>query len=242
MELSHKLGKVATGEAYASAKKVLRQVPWRSPKRWDVEKLIAALDAEQFEKIRAKYEVPDPGDAVPKYIQLRHWMTVNLRRVRELELDICRPQRIIDLGCGSGYFLYVSRKFGHDVLGLDIEGEPIFSEMMALFDVPRVIYRIQPFVPLPKFASQFDLITAHMICFNGHKSEQLWRASEWKFFLDDLQTRLRPRGRIALSFNRENDGSRYTPELKEYFEMRGARFTSQGIVLDSRGTAERRRS
>ena len=76
-------------------------------------------------------------------------------------------------------------------------------EMMRMLELPRVIWRVNAFQPLPDLGRKFDLITAFMICFNGHKSPALWGPEEWEFFLDDLETRLKPRGRIYLSFNRE---------------------------------------
>ena len=72
-----------------------------------------------------------------------------------------------------------------------------------------------------------------MICFNGHKSEVLWGPREWGFFLDDLSRRLTRRGRIWLELNREFDGTCYTPQLKEYFEKRGAEVKEGRVVFSS---------
>jgi len=46
---------------------------------------------------------------------------------------------------------------------------------------------------------------------------------EWEFFLDDLAKYVAPRGRVWLELNCEYDGTFYTPELKEFFQKRGAR-------------------
>jgi hypothetical protein len=94
-----------------------------------------------------------------------------------------------------------------------------------------VIWRIQPYVRLPKFRQKFDLITAFMICFNGHKSPKLWGADEWKFFLDDLNTHLKPHGRVCLDFNREPDGSFYSPELARLFAERGGELNERTVLL-----------
>ena len=72
-----------------------------------------------------------------------------------------------------------------------------------------------------------------MICFNGHKSDKLWKISEWEFFLDDLAERhLAPGGQVCLELNREYDDSLYTPELKEYFEARGAEIHTQRVLFN----------
>ena len=233
MRLSHKVGKLRSGQAFESAQRHLRRklLDWRRGIRLDPGGLIKAIDAEQFETIRRRYVTEKPGSAWLKYLDLETWMAINLRRVRDLELDRGSPKRILDLGCGAGYFLFISRCLGHDVVGLDIDEAPIFGELMRMLGLERVIWRVQPFVPLPDWGTRFDLITAFMICFNGHKSPNLWRVKEWQFFLDDLETHLTPQGRICLGFNREKDGSLYTEELRQFLESRGARIFSDNVVL-----------
>ena len=76
-----------------------------------------------------------------------------------------------------------------------------------------------------------------MICFNGHKSPNLWGVKEWEFFLNDLETHLTPQGRICLGFNREKDGSLYTEELRQFLESRGARMFSDNVVLSMQHAA-----
>ena len=149
-------------------------------------------------------------------------MEANLQRIRDLELDIGRRRRVLDIGSGSGYFLYICKLLGHDAVGLDVDDMPMFNQTIALLGVNRVVWRIQKFVPLPDLGKKFDLITAHMICFNNHKVPGLWGVPEWDFFLDDVSRFLAPGGRIWFELNREFDGTCYTPELKEFFEKRGA--------------------
>lgn len=173
--------------------------------------------------------MPEPGDAWPKYLDLKRWLAINLQRVREAGLHRSSRKRILDLGCGTGYFLYICQHFGHEVLGLDTDDTPGFAEMVALLGVPRVSWRIEPFVPLPDLGEKFDVIAAHMICFNGHKSDKLWGIPEWEFLLDDLAQYLQPRGLISLELNREYDGTNYTPELKAYFRARGAQIHTQRV-------------
>jgi hypothetical protein len=103
--------------------------------------------------------------------------------------------------------------------------------MVGLFGLKRIIWRVKPFVRLPQFRKQFDLITAFMICFNGHKTPGLWGVEEWKFFLNDLTTHLKPRGRVCLSFNREDDGRHYSEELGRFFAERGAEIHGQRVVF-----------
>ncbi|PZR74106.1 MAG: hypothetical protein DLM73_08900 [Chthoniobacterales bacterium] len=160
-------------------------------------------------------------------------MEINLKRVRDLGLDLGGRKRVLDIGCGTGYFLYICQYLGHDVLGMDLDEEPGFTEMVELLGVKRVIFRIEAFEPLPDLGHEFDVVTAHMICFNGHKSDKLWKSAEWEFFIDDLaENHLVPGGQICLEFNREYDDTNYTPELKEYFEARGAEIHTQRVLFN----------
>ncbi|MEO8044195.1 MAG: class I SAM-dependent methyltransferase [Spartobacteria bacterium] len=195
------------------------------------ESLIKAIDPEQFEMIRRRHAIEDPGIAWPKYLNLQKWMSINLRRIRALKLDCGFRKRILDLGCGAGLFLFIAQTLGHDVLGLDIDEVPMFAEMMLLLGLRRVTWRVRPFVKLPPTGKRFDLITAFMICFNGHKSPELWGREEWKSFLDDLQTRLTPRGRICLGFNKEDEGGYYNADLRDFFANRQAEFLPKGLVI-----------
>ena len=231
MRLRHKIRKLVDGKSLASARKhTLRLL---RPKRFELEtqRVIETIDPAGFEQIRQRYAVADPGADWPKYLDLDRWIGVNIRRIRQLELDLARPKRILDLGCGAGYFLYVAQLLGHSGVGLDMDRLPMFREITRLLGVRRVVQRIQAFRPLPNFDQKFDVITAFMICFNNHKMPGLWGVSEWKFFFDDLAKHLTPRGRVWLELNQEYDGTFYTPELKEFFEKRGAKIDEHKIIF-----------
>src|SRR5439155_12248650 len=159
----------------------------------------------------------NPGEEPPKYLEMPVWINENLRRIRDLELDVGRRKRVLDIGSGTGYFLYVASLLGHEPIGLDLDEMPMFTEMIELLGVDRHIWRVEPFVPLPELG-RFDLVTAHQICFNGHKSDQLWGVREWDFFLDDISSRLNDDGCLWLEFNREFDGTCFSLELEQFFK------------------------
>jgi SAM-dependent methyltransferase len=233
VQLRHKIRKLVDGQSLASARKhTLRLL---RTKRFPLEtrRVIETIDPAGFAQIRRRYLVADPGADWPKYLDLDRWIGVNIRRIRQLELDLARPIQILDLGCGAGYFLYIAQLLGHSGIGLDMDRLPMFREMTRLLGVRRVVQRIQGFRPLPNFGQKFDLITAFMICFNNHKMPGLWGVPEWEFFLDDLTQYLEPRGRIWLELNQEYDETFYTPQLKEFFEQRGAKIDEQKVILNS---------
>ena len=233
MRLDHKIKKLLSGQGLASARKhTLRSL---RPNRFPLEKkrVIETIDSVAFEHIRQRYAVNKSTDDWRKYLDLDRWITINIRRVRDIELDLARRKRILDLGCGAGYFLHIAQLLGHTGLGLDLDRVPMFAEITRLLGVRRVIRRIRAFHPLPDLGGKFDLITAFMICFNNHRHPNLWGVAEWNFFLDDIAKHLAPRGRVWLEMNRERDGTFYTPELKEFFQKRGARIEEHKIMFNS---------
>ena len=139
---------------------------------------------------------------------------------------------MLDLGCGGGYFLVVCRQLGARVVGMDLDKDLVLNEMIGLFGLRRVDWRIRAFVTLPDFRRKFDLITAFMICFNFPPNGPDWGVAEWDFFLNDVTPRLTSRGRVILGLNRDLvDGTLYDDTLKGYFEKRGAAINGKRIVF-----------
>jgi hypothetical protein len=128
--------------------------------------------------------------------------------------------------------------FGHNGLGLDPDDEPFFRGMTQFFGVSRVVARINAQQSLPDLGKKFDLVTAHRVCFHriarAEDGDWLeWTEADWRFFIDDVRTRfLKPGGRLLLEFNRRNDGSSFfTPELRSFFELQGARIVRWKALL-----------
>ena len=233
MQLRHKIRKLVDGQSLASARKRTLRLLRANRFQLETQRVIETIDPAGFEQIRQRYAVADPGADWPKYLDLDRWIGVNIRRIRQLELDVARPKRILDLGCGAGYFLYIAQILGHSGVGLDMDRLTMFGEITHLLGVRRIVQQIQAFRPLPNFDQKFDVITAFMICFNDHKMPSLWGVPEWEFFLNDLAKHLAPRGRIWLELNQEYDGTFYTRQLKEFFQKRGAKIDEHKIIFNS---------
>jgi len=233
VRFQHKIRKLVDGQSLVSARKHTLRLLRTNRFPLNKKRVIETIDPVAFEQIRKRYAVANPGADWPKYLDLDRWIGINIRRIRQVELDLARPKRILDLGCGAGYFLYIAQLLGHSGLGLDMDHLSMFREVTRLLGVRRVVQQIEAFRPLPDFGQKFHLITAFMICFNNHKMPDLWKVAEWEFFLDDLAKHLTPRGRVWLELNQEYDGSFYTPELKEFFQKRGARISEQKVIFNS---------
>lgn len=191
---------------------------------------LAKIDIKRLREIQRRYSAST--DRYTKYGNVEHWLAVNVPRVEELKLDCAAPKQILDLGCGAGFFLFLVKQFGHSGVGLDVGDYPLSNELIELFGVERLTWRVRAFEPLPDFGRQFDLITAFSAAFNRNQDETRgWTADEWQFFLNDLDRHLKPGGQILLEINPGKDKRYYPAEIREFFLKRGARVDGERVYL-----------
>jgi len=150
--------------------------------------------------------------------------------VRAARLGLHRSPRlsILDIGCGSGFFLSVCKYFGHDCTGTDLPPEQlargmaqVYEELLRAqdcFQDCRILV-VRPWQPLV-LDRKFDMITSNLICFNEYPSGDRWSRSEWEFFLNDIKQYLVPGGRLFLEMNEQKAYGRlrwYDPETLAFF-------------------------
>ncbi len=116
--------------------------------------MVAKIDHDRAREIQQRYANSTAGYA--KYANIEPWLQLNRERVQDLNLHRSAPKRVLDLGCGGGFFLFILKNLGHSVLGLDIERVVLFTELLELFEVPRVVWKISAFEPLPALGQKFD--------------------------------------------------------------------------------------
>jgi len=200
-------------------------------------RILDTIDQQALNRIREQYPRHPNSPQINRFEDARYWVSINLKRAQDLWLDRTPRMRILDLGCGSGFFLYICKLFGHDVVGLDRDTNPLFRGTTEFLRVPRIIFDIDPCVPLPDIGEKFDLVTAYRICFQRVGREQPgvwteWGPAEWKFFLNDIRTRFqKPGGRLLLDFNPRPDGSYFDPEVRGCFEAEGGRFFRSKVLF-----------
>jgi len=250
MKFSRKVQKLATTEALESL--------WDHAKRRthpvDMKPIEAGIDHEAWARLRERYPHRPDAPKINRFSDVDYWLKINIERAQDLWLDRTAPLRILDLGCGPGYFLYVCRCLGHEGIGLDIDidEQALFRDTTALLKVRRVICRIEPQTPLPDFGEKFDLVTGHRVCFQikGHwrtgsgEWEELgeWHPADWEFFLRDVRANvLKPDGRLLLDFNPRADGrSFFTPELRAVLKANGGRVFRSKVLLAANPAKEPR--
>jgi SAM-dependent methyltransferase len=228
MKISRKISKLSQPLTYRRAWRRAQRSIFRLPLR----PLRDGLDEERLREIREQYAASTAGHA--KYADVDPWLRLNRERVQDLKLHRSAPKRVLDLGCGGGFFLFILKKLGHSVLGLDVDEVSLYRELLTVFDVPRVVWRIEAFEPLPDLGQKFDWITAFSINFNlYYPKERLWGPVEWDFLLRDLQQRqLAPGGRIFFGLNPTFGGDYYTSELRDLFLRRGADVERERIFFN----------
>jgi len=189
--------------------------------RLKIDHLLAQIDARQLDEIARTYATGEQSKWT-KYLDARKWLVRSTEQARKLGLILNPPKDVLDLGCGAGYFLFVQKQLGARVLGVDLEGDPIFERMIRLLAIDRIPWAVTRQVSLPDFdGRRFDLITAWMICFNNHdQPESIWGPDDWDFLLDDLAGRLTPNGRVVFSLNPQRDGKFYSEQIEKLFETR----------------------
>src|SRR5256886_10118225 len=158
MRFDHKIKKLVSGQGLSSARKHTLRFFRMNRFPLETKRVIETIDPTAFEQIRRRYAVENPGEHWPKYLDLDRWIDINIRRIREIELDLARRKRILDLGCGAGYFLHIAQLLGHKGTGLDMENVAMFGEITRLLGVRRVVWQIEPVTPLPDLGGKFDLI------------------------------------------------------------------------------------
>lgn len=154
-----------------------------------------------------KYKLANPGKLPEKYLNYSFWIFENLLRAFDLKLYKKQGLKILDIGCGPGYFVYIANYFGNYAEGLDLPSNEIYNLLIKELSIYRHIKEIKTSEALNlNLDRDFDFITAFMICFDGHGTDQTWKKSDWMFFIDDIQKNyLKVNGKIVLGLNPDVD-------------------------------------
>lgn len=207
----------------------LNSLDVKLPDSLQAARLLAKIDKDRLHEIQKQHG--SSADQYAKYVYVDRWLKRNLPRIRRLQLDRSPARKILDIGCGAGFFLFIARQFGHSGIGLDVDDHPVCNDLVDLFGIERKVWRIQPFQPLPDLGCKFDLVTAFSTAFHRTPDKTVaWGINEWNFFLDDLfERQLPPGGEIFFDINSGKDKRFFPPELRELFVRRGARVSGEFV-------------
>lgn len=192
--------------------------------------ILRTIDRSAFKDIQVRYQSLDPYPGSSKYLEIQHWLELNLKLIRRFGLDKSPRVRLLDIGTGAGYFPFLCNYYGHETVAIDLDDNPIYNELTRLLKIDRRVIRINAYEKLPALGQKFDRITAFAICFNNHHKPNLWGVNEWRFFLNDLTTNhLTSNGRIYLGINKEQDQPQMAGDLHEFFRQTGGQVTPWAV-------------
>jgi SAM-dependent methyltransferase len=182
----------------------------------------------------------DPTCAA-KYTDYNFWIPFNVARIGALSLHNSRPLRILDIGCGPGYFLAAAKACGHECYGIDAPADvmsdveaQVYRKLLAALSCAQSVspLRIERFVPMAPPLHDLDLITAFWICFNRHRQSDEWGPAEWRFFVDDAMSHLREGGVLHLELNSNPERYHslvwYDAETLDFFRSTGT--VRRGVI------------
>lgn len=135
----------------------------------NIKNLVAAMDGKKFTGTviapftldasfydRAYYE-GDRGEYVNSLVKVGQYIRDFIRAVSVW--IFFHPRRVLDVGCGLGYFISLLRKFGIEAYGLEI----------SKYAISQVNRKIKPFVKegdilhIPYKDEEFDLVTSYHV-------------------------------------------------------------------------------
>src|ERR1700719_1301948 len=124
MKLSRKIRKIFSREGRESLCEHVTR--WTHPV--SARRILATLNPVAVAKLRERYPEGSNFPTINRFANVPYWIRINIERAQDLWLDRSPPLSILDLGCGAGYFLYVCKFFGHEVLGLDLDDHQLFRD------------------------------------------------------------------------------------------------------------------
>ena len=172
--------------------------------------LFTGVDVEAIRQLTAKHkDGPLKNPSWLKFCSVGLYGRLAVDWANYLRLERAPPRlKIVDLGCGFGYFVRCCKVLGHQAIGLDIDA-PLYRDAWKLLDVNVLTHFITLDTSLPDALNDADLIT--MVGFGlprmdstddaiYEKDDINW--SHYSIMLDNIIGKLkRPGGRLVCKLN-----------------------------------------
>ena len=140
---------------------------------------------------------------------IRKWLGEKLSVAFYFNLHNSKNQKVLDIGTGAGWMVYLCKKLGHDVLGTDIKNRHDYDPVYEFLNIQdRVIQELVYANTKLNLPQKYNLITC-MRGFFSTRGETVWTKKEWKFFFNDIQNYLEDNGHIYLGMNSGGKRSPY---------------------------------
>lgn len=212
-------------------------------------RLVSTWDRDAFIERFRPYWDPFPTKGAPKYLDLDRFLRDSAIRPFALGLfPDGRPLRVLDVGSGPGYFLSMCRELGHEVVGVDLDDEPLYNDLIEIQALTRIVHTVTPDAPLPQLEGQVDLVTAFGVTFSftAGPGGGSWSVVEWMRAIDAFVAVLAPGGRVVIHFNQDPGTGRLFPRglrrrLGRRRDLR-PRFFGEYLVIEYPGPSSGRQS
>jgi SAM-dependent methyltransferase len=171
--------------------------------------MITCEQAREIMALESKY----PRHPMGKFCRHpRVWYDEAMGIARDMGLHESEPLRILDIGCGFGYFARACCDLGHHVLGLDTLNTMIYLATRALA-IDLVSGGVEAYETLEN-VSQYHLITTFGVNFRYGKG-RYWGTDEYRFLAKDLRSHIIHGGRWVLRPNQTDDKTSPIARLME---------------------------
>lgn len=164
----------------------------------NVRQILKTIDLDRYKTYVEKHQEYQ-GALVP----IQYGLEFHLRNIYRLGLHRSNSMNILDIGPGCGYFPYLCNYYGHHVMTIDLDTNPMYNDLSHFLGVNRKVWKVEAYQALPNLDMKFDIVTAHHICFDNHTEPDAWGEQEYTFFLKDLRdNQLTEDARVFLLLNR----------------------------------------
>lgn len=213
--------------------KVLTENGFTDSRRfWADYQVLKTMVKKKIQPVIEKNRVDNPGVAYQKYLNVDYWVFESLRRVYALGLHRKSHLQILDVGTGAGYFPFICNYYGHYAEAVDVPDNEMYNQIIAALGLNRYAQYVRPYQPVALGTVQYDLVTGFMICFNNHKTPEVWNTGEWDYFLTDMAGKhMRPGAHFFLGLNAESEAEPVHPAVLDFFRRNGARINQCEISL-----------
>lgn len=159
------------------------------------EQLMSGVDMKVFKNL-SRGRLPCDERSWKKFFDWKEYGRNAIARTRRFKLDLSKGKRVLDVGCGFGYFLRACQKLGHEVVGIDVPDEN-FCKLWEVMQVSAYSFALSVSVPLPSEIQDYDLITMwgfglpRELCDGKIRSCETWKG--YRSCVVDVLTRLSER-------------------------------------------------
>jgi len=130
----------------------------------------------------------------------RPWYLLARAIAVDLGLARCKALRIVDLGCGFGYFVRACSDMGHDTMGLDLPDPPMIERANEILGNRFISGRLRSIFKIPIDIQNVDIFTMFGVNLR-HRDGSYWKAQQYSYLTSDVCDRLKPGGRFIIRPN-----------------------------------------